>query len=157
MHEKEYIAKIVEKGKKEDMEILSHMLSEAMNHMKNCDSEWYEKSKMILYEKAEGRYLTLDAAKDWVSNMNPSGRWSYEEVSSVVDSYNLEMDKVSAYALFNMLYSDMRNVLGEANTEEDLERYIKAAKDWYFDEDLGITGSEKVYLYWKIFYKKCID
>lgn len=34
-------------------------------------------------------------------------------------------------------------------TDEVIERYIKAAEDWYYDSDLIYTEDEKLYCYWK--------
>lgn len=34
-------------------------------------------------------------------------------------------------------------------TDEVIERYIKAAEDWYYDEDTNKTENEKLYCYWK--------
>lgn len=34
-------------------------------------------------------------------------------------------------------------------TDEVIEKYIKAAEDWYYDEDAKKTEGEKLYCYWK--------
>lgn len=47
----------------------------------------------------------------------------------------------------NMLYSDMKNVLGEGNDEESIKKYIQASKDWLNDEDVGESKLFKYYRY----------
>lgn len=152
MHIKEYIEKIVKDGDKKEMEALSYMLEEVVYMFKEYDEDLYCQYKMKLYEMAYGKVLTLDMAKEWVSEMIPMAKWTYEETSSVLEKYNLKIHPVSFYAIMNMMYSDMKSVLGNADTEESLQKYIAATKAWYYDEDAE-NGDEKLYCYWKYIVK----
>ena len=144
---REYIAKIGENKKIEDMEKLGDMLAEIIYETKESHPEIYEKYKMCLYEMAYGKVLTKEMAEKWVENMKPSSKWNYDTTTEVKNKYGInDIDEVSFYVVMNMLYSDMKNVLGEGDTEESLTNYIQATKDWLNDEDVK---ENKLYDYWK--------
>jgi hypothetical protein len=145
---KEYIEKIIQKNKKEDMEKLSDMLEDLTYKMKEYDEECYHKYKMKLYEMAYGCILTDDMKREWVSGMKPMAKWTEEEVENVVKAYGINIPVTSAYVIMNMLYSDMKIALGNGDDEESLKRYIEATKGWYFDEDSKYTKEEKLFKYY---------
>ena len=144
---KKYIEAIVSNGKKEDMDALSTMLQDVLYEIKNYDYDKYCDYKMELYEMAYGKTLTREIAEDWVNNMNPPSKWSFETTSAVKKQYGLTtIDDVSFYVVMNMLYSDMSNVLGSGDDTESVSRYVQATRDWLNDEDVG---KDKLYNYWK--------
>lgn len=144
---KEYIQKIVNNGKQEDMERLSEILEHLLYKMKEYDTECYDEYKMELYIMANGRILTDDIKREWVEEMKPRAKWTEDEVKSVANQYGLRIPFLSAYVIMNMLYSDMKNAFGSGDDEESLKRYLQATNDWYFDEDSKVDGEEKLFNY----------
>ena len=67
----EYIEKIIEKGKIEDMEKLSDMLEDTMEIIKDYDKECYKEFEMKLYKMAYGNHLNKSIAQDIVQKMRP--------------------------------------------------------------------------------------
>ena len=142
-----YIEKIVNNGKPEDMEELSEILEDLMYIVKDYDEDYYKKYKMKLYEMANGKILTKNMAEEWVKNMKPMAKWDYDTTVSVKNKYGInDIDDVSFYVVMNMLYSDMNNVLGNGDTQESIENYVTATRDWLNDEDIG---KDKLYDYWR--------
>lgn len=144
---REYISKIGENKKIEDMQELGDMLADIIYNMKESHHELYEKYKMELYIMANGKVLTDDMKREWVKEMKPMAKWTEEEVKSVVSQYGIKVPYMSAYVILNMLYSDMKNALGSGDDEESLKRYLQATNDWYFDEDSKVDGEEKLFNY----------
>lgn len=144
---REYISKIGENKKIEDMQKLGDMLTDIIYEMKESHHELYEKYKMELYIMANGKILTDDMKREWVKEMKPMAKWTEEEVKSVVSQYGIKVPYMSAYVILNMLYSDMKNALGSGDDEESLKRYLQATNDWYFDEDSKVDGEEKLFNY----------
>lgn len=144
---REYIDKIGENKKPEDMQKLGDMLAEIIYSMKESHYEEYEKYKMKLYEMAYGKALTKEMAEHWVGDMKPMAKWDYDTTTSVKNQYGInDIDDISFYVVMNMLYSDMSNLLGDGETQESLDNYIQATKDWLKDEDVE---SNKLYNYWR--------
>ena len=148
MH-KEYIDKIIMSGNDDQMRDLKEVLVDTITYVKNNDENIYNKIECDLYEIAEGKILTEEKAKEWVSKMIPRAKWTLNDVKQLALRYQLNMPIVPAYVIMNMMYSDFSDVLGENDTNEIIERYIKAAEDWYYDEDASHTEDEKLYCYWK--------
>ena len=147
MHRK-YLERIVENGTKSDMKCLADLMVMSMDRLKELDEEMYKKIEMKMYEMAYGKNLTEEMAEKWVSKMIPRAKWTYEETTNVLKQYDLDIKPISFYVIMNMLYSDMKNLLGDGESEESISNYITAAKDWYFDDDVE-NGDEKLYDYWK--------
>lgn len=144
---REYIEKIGENKKVEDMQELGDMLADIIYSTKESHPELYEKYKMKLYEMAYGKVLTKEMAENWVKDMKPMAKWDYDTTSAVKKQFGIEdIDDISFYVVMNMLYSDMSNVLGNGETEESLSAYIHATKDWLYDEDVS---KNKLYDYWR--------
>lgn len=141
---REYIEQIVANGNKESMEELSEMLDEAIIKLKVYDEKCYEKYKMKLYELAYGKVLNEDMAKEWVESMKPQAKWTMQETNNALNGTGI--DTLKGYVVMNMLYSDMSNVLGDGNTQESIDKYIRATADWLNDEDVG---QDKLYDYWR--------
>lgn len=143
----EYIEKIVDNGKIEDMEELSDMLEDTMEIIKDYDKECYKDFEMKLYEMAYGKKLTDNMKREWVKKMRPMSKWTEEEVKNIVNQYGFEVPYMSAFVILNMLYSDMKSAFGDGNDEESLKRYLRGTSDWYFDEDAKVDGEEKLFNY----------
>ena len=148
MH-KEYIDKIIMSGSDEQMRDLKEVLVDTITYIKNNDENVYDKIECDLYEIAMGKTITEEKAREWVSKMIPKAKWSLNDIKKVATNYQLNIPIIPAYVIMNMLYSDFSDVLGENDTNETIERYIKAAEDWYYDEDAKHTEDEKLYCYWK--------
>jgi len=151
MEIRKYIDKIGENKKPEDMRKLGDMLAELIYMTRDSHPEIFEEKKMCLYEMAYGKVLTKEMAEEWVEDMKPSAKWDFDTTTAVKKQYGISnIDDISFYVVMNMLYSDMGNILGDGETEESLENYINATKDWLNDEDIG---KDKLYRYWKYIYK----
>ena len=100
----EYIEKIVDNGKIEDMETLSGLLEDTMEIIKDYDKECYKDFEMKLYEMAYGKKLTDDMKKEWVKKMRPMSKWTEEEVQEIYSRYGAstktdDLDQIGAYGL----------------------------------------------------------
>ena len=143
----EYIERIVDNGKIEDMQTLSELLEDTMEIIKDYDEKCYEDFEMKLYEMAYGKKLTDNMKREWVKKMRPMSKWTEEEVKNIVSQYGFEVPYMSAFVILNMLYSDMKSAFGDGNDEESLKRYLRGTSDWYFDEDAKVDGEEKLFNY----------
>ena len=129
------------------MEALSNLLENAIIKIKAYDKDCFNEYKIKLYELANGKTLTKDMAEYWVNSMVPKAKWDFNTTSLVRRQYNVgDIDEISFYVVMNMLYSDMHNILGEGDNEEDVRKYIQATRDWLKDEDIA---ENKLYNYWR--------
>lgn len=144
-----YINKIIESDDNAKMEELKDLLEDTITYLKGTDYEKYEKIECELYEIVEGKRVNEEKAKEWVSGMLPPAKWSMIETNKVKEKFNVEIPEIDFYILMNMMYSDYGDVIGEPTDDNILEKYIKLSEDWYYDEDVGIKGAEKVYNYRK--------
>lgn len=145
----EYIEKIVENGRIEDMESLSDMLEDTMEIIQKYDEDCYNEMKMKLFKMVYGNKLPDEVKVEWVKNMNPVAKWDIQEIKEIHSRYGVQIPLYSFYVIMNMLYSDMRKSLGEVNSEQDLSRYIQGSHDWYYDEDIANTEEAKLASYWE--------
>lgn len=148
-----YINKIIESDDNKKMEELKELLEDTITYLKGTDYNKYEKIECELYEIVEGKKLSEDKAKEWVSNMIPPAKWAMAETNDVKSKFNIDIPSIDFYVLMNMLYSDYGDVIGEQITNDVLDKYIKLAEDWYYDEDVDKDGAEKLYCYWKTMIK----
>ena len=137
----EYIERIVDNGKIEDMQELSEMLEDTMEIIKDYDQECYKDFEMKLYKMAYGSHLNKSMAQDIVNKMRPYGmRWNIEETESMQRQRGLEdIPKADFFVVINSAYNDYKDIFGE-----DLEGYIRFTIDFIKDED-AIDG--KVFKY----------
>lgn len=143
----QYMRALIEKGTDEGMEVLGKVFDKAMSHMKKCDPEYYKKLEMKLYEAVNGKVINEEMAEEWIMKMKPRAKWTMEETNSVRDTYKIsDISQLDFYIVMNMLYSDMKNLLGSGEDEESLKKYVEATKDWLSDEDVG---KDKLYNYYK--------
>lgn len=128
----EYIERIVDNGKIEDMEILSDMLEDTMEIIKDYDEKCYKEFEMKLYKMAYGNHLNKSMAQDIVNKMRPYGmRWSIEETESMQRQRGIEdIPKADFFVVINSAYNDYKDIFGE-----DLEGYIRFTIDFIKDED----------------------
>ena len=147
-----YIDKIITSGDNTKLKELGEITIESIDIIKDLSKVDYKALEDELYEIIEGKKLNREMADEWVTNMKPIAKWTYEQVLSIPKPY--EIPSIDAYVLFNMLYSDMQDALGSGDTEDSIQRYINAVKGWYFDKDLKINGAEKLYNYYKYIVKR---
>ena len=142
MHKK-LIKKMIETGKREDMEYLEEVLDEVICDLKSTDYNWYKAIELDMYKRVYGHHLNEDLAREWVSHMeNKDGtrgqHWSLEQTTPLAGKF----DKYDFYAALNMVYSDYYN------PKFDTDTYVELAKDWLDDKDVG-EGKTLCY-YWKV-------
>lgn len=149
MEVEDYIEIIINNGKIEDMHKLSEILDDVMEKLKIYDESCYKNYEMQLYEMAFGNTLSDELKVKWVKQMHPSYKWELNEIEQVAMNHGVNIPLYSFYAIMNMFYSDMQNVLGSGDNQESLEKYIQASNDWYYDEDATNTQEAKLYFYWR--------
>lgn len=132
MHIKEYLAKIIEKGKQEDMNELSDMLNDSIHKVKECDPEWYNKKCMKLYTMANGYVLTEDMAKDIIMDMQPYHmHWSLEDTRQVQSQFDMNSIRdIDFWIVMNSAYNDFRDLF-----DDNIELYAKYTKSFIIDKD----------------------
>ena len=128
----EYIERIVDNGKIEDMQELSEMLEDTMEIIKDYDQECYKDFEMKLYKMAYGNHLNKSMAQDIVNKMRPYGmRWNIEETENLQRQRGIEdIPKADFFVVINSAYNDYKDIFGE-----DLEGYIRFTIDFIKDED----------------------
>jgi len=137
----EYIEKIVDNGRIEDMEELSDMLEDAMEVIERYDRECYKEMEIKLYKMAYGSHLNKAMAEEIVNKMRPyNERWKYDEVKRIQEERGLNnISTPDFYSTMNMAYNDYYNIF-----DEDIESYIRFTIDFIEDED---AKEGKVFLY----------
>ena len=128
----EYIEKIVDNGKIEDMQELSEMLEDTMEIIKDYDEKCYKDLEMKLYKMAYGNHLNKSMAEEIVHKMRPfAERWSYKESEELQRQRGInDIDSVEFYVVLNSAYNDYKDLFGE-----DTESYIRFTIDFIKDED----------------------
>ena len=144
---KNYIEKIVQNGKQEDIEHLSDMLSEVIYMMKELHHDKYEHYKMCLYELAEGKVLNEDMANKWVESMQPFGKkWTIEETTNAMNSLGYRDREIDFFVTANMIYNDYYDLV-----RDNEELALKMAHSWLNDVD---AKDSKLYCYRKHIIKR---
>ena len=145
---KEYIEKIVENGKQEDMKELSEMLDEAIVKVKLTEPDCYKKYKMKLMGMAYNYKFDNDMAKEIVNNMRPLGEyWNIDTTNKVKNDYRLNTDDCEFYIVMNSLVNDYGNIINK----DDVEMYVKMANAFINDDD---ASKDKVWKYFTIIPKE---
>ena len=126
---KEYIMKIVENGKKEDMDCLGYILVDLLYELEETNREEYNKYKNKIIGMAYNYTINDELGHDIVEDMKPLGEyWSMDTVRSVVgDIPNLP----ETYVVMNSLVNDYREVI----SPDEAETYVKMAEAWIHDVD----------------------
>ncbi len=138
----EYIEKIVENGRLEDMEKLSELLEDTMEIIKDYDNSCYKNFEMELYKMAYGNTLNKEMADEIISKMRPYGKkWDIEQTKKLQMERGLNnISNVDFYIVMNSAYNDYNNIFGE-----DVESYIRFTLDFIEDED---AKTDKVFIYY---------
>ena len=136
--------------KEKTKEIINMLLCK----IKEEDIELYNYVECELYEMVNGKKLDSYLADKWVDEMNPPAKWNREEVQNVANNYGIQIPIDDLYVLMNKLYSDSEDIYGSGNTTDSIEKYISGVKNFYFDKDIKISGSEKLYNYYKYIVKQ---
>ena len=138
----EYIEKIVDNGKIEDMQELSDMLEDTMEIIKDYDEKCYKDFEMKLYKMAYGNHLNKSMAEEIVHKMRPFGEhWSFEETRNLQRQRGInDIDEVEFYIVINSAYNDYKDLFNE-----DLESYMRFTIDFIKDED---AKQDKVFIYY---------
>lgn len=142
MNVKDYLIKIIERGKREDMEELSEIFDKAIYKVKDCDPEWYEKKCMKLYTMAYGKVLNEEMAKDIISKMEPYHmHWTLEQSKQIQAENGLNnIRDIDFWIVMNSAYNDFHDLF-----DENIDMYIKYAKNFIMDKD---GKDDKVFLYY---------
>ena len=137
-----YIEKILSDGKHEGMVELRKVLDKAMHYLKENDCEEYEHLELCLYKAAHGKVLTEDMAKHIIQKMQPYGmHWTLEQTKGVQTQHGLsDIRPCEFWVVMNGAYNDYHDIF-----EEDLDMYVKYAKDFIEDED---AKEGKVFTYY---------
>ena len=126
---KEYIEKIVNNGKQEDMECLSDILENSLHSLSKTNKEEYNKFKNKIIGMAYNYTINNELAHDIVDNMKPLGEyWSKEQIINVIgDVPNID----GIYVVMNSLANDYKDVI----SLDDVDTYVKMTNAWINDED----------------------
>ena len=109
------------------------LLGEAMEMMGHVDRE---------FDEAD--------AREWVSHMDPPGKWTMEQTTAVMHQYGYHHKPCVFYAVMNMLWSDY----GKTVTKHGMDRadfWAAMAHDFIDDPD---AEDMKVGRYWRDIVKK---
>lgn len=142
MEIEDYVEKIVENNRVEDMEKLSEILEDTMEELCKYDEERYNKYKIELYKMAYGNVLNREMAEEIVHKMRPyQMRWSLEETENIQEQYGVSnIRPVDFFIVINSAYNDFKNMFNE-----NLEMYVNYTVDFINDED---AKEDKVFLYY---------
>ena len=127
---KEYINKIVELGKPEDMECLSDMMVDLLYDLKENNEYEYKKYKMKIKGMAYDYTIDEELAKEIVKDMKPLGEyWDMGTIQVAIepDTHRL----VDMYVVMNSLVNDYGNVINP----DEVSTYVKMAHSWIDDID----------------------
>ena len=127
---KEYIKKIVQIGKPEDMECLSDILVDLLYEVKETNYDEFKKYKKKIKGMAYDYKIDEELAHEIVEDMKPLGEyWNRETVASVIGNDNHSL--CDMYVVMNSLVNDYQSVVNP----EEVETYIKMAHAWLDDVD----------------------
>jgi len=144
MEIEDYIEKIVDNGRVEDMEELSDMLEDTMEIVQKYDDKCYKEMEMKLYKMAYGNVLSKKMAENIVHKMRPSGmRWTLDETRDLQRQYGVDnINDVDFFIVMNSAYNDYRDLF-----QDNIEDYMKFTIDFIEDED---AKQDKTFLYFTI-------
>lgn len=142
MEIEDYIEKIVDNGRVEDMKELSDMLEDTMEIINKYDEQCYKEMEMKLYKMAYGNVLSRKMAEEIVHKMRPSGmRWTFEETKDLQRQYGVDnINFVDFFIVMNSAFNDYRDLF-----QDNVEDYMKFTIDFIEDED---AKQDKVFLYY---------
>lgn len=127
---KEYIEKIVQNGRQEDMDCLSDILVDLLYEVKEINYDEFRKYKIKIKGMAYNYKIDEELAHEIVENMKPLGEyWNMETVASVIFNDNHRLEDM--YVIMNSLVNDYQNVINP----EEVQTYINMAHAWLDDID----------------------
>lgn len=127
---KEYIEKIVQIGKPEDMDCLSDILVDLLYEVKETNYDEFKKYKTKIKGMAYDYKIDEELAHEIVEDMKPLGEyWNKETVATVIGNDNHRLEDM--YVVMNSLVNDYQSVVNP----EEVETYIKMAHAWLDDVD----------------------
>ena len=91
------------------------------------------------------RVFCEEDAREWVSHMDPPGKWTMEQTTAVMHQYGYHHKHCVFYAVINMLWSDY----GKTVTKYGMDRadfWAEMAHDWINDPD---AEDMKTGRYWR--------
>ena len=140
----DYIEKIVDNGRIEDMKELSDMLEDTMEIINKYDEQCYKEMEMKLYKMAYGNVLNRKMAEEIVHKMRPSGmRWTLDETRNLQRQYGVDnINDVDFFIVMNSAFNDYRDLF-----QDNIEDYMKFTIDFIEDED---AKQDKTFLYFTI-------
>lgn len=99
------------------------------------------------YDYASGEEDYKKELEKWSNKLKQKDRFNLgkEEVIRKAKEMQVKFDEFSEeefYAVYLMILSDFKNI------SNDPHMYIKMAKDWLMDDDIKVSPSEKVWLYY---------
>ena len=123
------IKELLEKGWmcRDDLKKLV-LLGEAMEMMGHTDREFTESD-----------------AREWVSHMDPPGRWSMEQTTAVMRQHGYDHRPCVFYAVMNMMWSDYGKTVGKFGVDR-ADFWAEMANDFISDPD---AEDMKVGRYWR--------
>ena len=144
MEIEDYIEKIVDNGRIEDMKELSDMLEDTMEIINKYDEQCYKEMEMKLYKMAYGNVLNRKMAEEIVHKMRPSGmRWTLDETRNLQRQYGVDnINDVDFFIVMNSAFNDYRDLF-----QDNIEDYMKFTIDFIEDED---AKQDKTFLYFTI-------
>lgn len=128
---REYIKKISENKKLEDMVKLGDILCETLYKVKSCDMGYYDEVKKELYIMAYGYSFTDEIAEKIVAEMTPYHvHWTKDQTTQVMRSQGLNYNENDFFVVMNMAYNDYHELF-----DEDLDKYVRYARLFIDDAD----------------------
>ena len=94
--------------------------------------------------------FTESDAKEWVRIMDPPGRWTMEQTTSVMRQMGYHHEPCEFYAIMNSLASDYGNTMARYGADRP-EVWAALAHDWLEDKD---AEPDKVGRYWRDIVKR---
>lgn len=142
MHDK-LLKKIEERSSREDLIGMTHTMKRILDYLEENAPSMYDELETSLYEIVNGKTISEELGKEWVSKMKPFGQhWTMEQTNSVMRDYASSLSPIEFYVVMNMLYNDFHEVV----PDENVEMYARFSKAWLQDED---AKKNKLYCYYK--------
>ena len=89
--------------------------------------------------------FTEEDAKEWVSHMDPAGRWNVEQTTAVMNQRGYHYDPWEYWAVMNMLVSDYGKMAAKHGVDK-IEFWADLACAFLQDDD---AEPDKVGRYWR--------
>lgn len=87
--------------------------------------------------------LTMEEAEQWVHGMNPPGKWSMDQASTLMKHHGYHHNKCEFYAVMNMISSDYGDTLGRYGV--DRPEVIAELAHNFLDDGDAVDGKTASY------------